>query len=136
MSYDAVHNAGHYIRRSAPTRIQRSRAKGSRLPLRTLCVTRPGIYGNPFHVETFGRTCAVEMFREHLRSDPGLEWTARRALSRTIGAYDHVACWCRPELPCHADVWIEAFEGCWWEIDCAPSRFHLRVAHDTYRGSQ
>ena len=31
-----------------PDRIQRTRAKGDRLPPGTLCVTRPGRMGNPF----------------------------------------------------------------------------------------
>lgn len=32
----------------APIRIRRSRTKGSRLPPGTICVTRPGIFGNPW----------------------------------------------------------------------------------------
>ena len=32
----------------APIRIQRRRAKGSRLPPGTICVTRPSLYGNPW----------------------------------------------------------------------------------------
>jgi hypothetical protein len=33
-----------------PTRIQRSRAKGAKLPPGTLCCTRPGRWANPFRV--------------------------------------------------------------------------------------
>ena len=35
----------------APKRIQRSRVKGSRLPPNTICVTRPGPFGNLYHID-------------------------------------------------------------------------------------
>ena len=34
---------------TAPVRIQRKRTKGWRLPPNTVCVTRPGKWGNPFN---------------------------------------------------------------------------------------
>jgi hypothetical protein len=39
---------------SAPTRIRRSRAKGSRLPENTVCVDRSTKWGNPFVVGEHG----------------------------------------------------------------------------------
>jgi hypothetical protein len=45
----------------------------------------------------------VELYRKHaarqLATDP--QW-----LDPLIG-YTHLACWCSPDLPCHADVLIE-----------------------------
>ncbi len=48
-----------------PKRIQRKRVRGWRMPENTVCVTRPGKFGNPFHV---GVDCvdaepAVRLFR-------------------------------------------------------------------------
>lgn len=37
--------------REVPRRIQRSRAKGSRLPPNTICCSRPGPYGNAFSAD-------------------------------------------------------------------------------------
>jgi hypothetical protein len=41
---------------TAPVRIQRMRTRGWRLPVNTICVSRPSIWGNPFIV---GHPCGV-----------------------------------------------------------------------------
>lgn len=52
---------------STPVRLQRSRAKGSKLAspngLPVVVVTRPGKWGNPFVASKVGRGEAVRMFR-------------------------------------------------------------------------
>lgn len=110
-----------------PMRVQRSRAKGSRLVspngLPVVCVTRPGRWGNPFAPGTSGpmgrvpidKAGAVGFFRDMLR-DTQLRAAAgyppddeiRRELRGK-----NLACWCNildksgnPE-PCHADVLLE-----------------------------
>lgn len=107
-----------------PKRIQRSRAKGWRMPERAVYVGRGTPWGNPSRVigsEPFvvmdgtddttvschdGRhdahAEAVSRFRERLRCDGALQEQVRHALRGKS-----LACWCGPELPCHADVLLE-----------------------------
>lgn len=48
-----------------PARIQRKRTKGWRIPEGAVCVSRPGIFGNPlWDVKRYGVELCVEMFRE------------------------------------------------------------------------
>lgn len=103
-------------------RIQRSRKKGSKLPPGTVCVTRPGPWGNPFcegvQIEPFmwgssahgskisdfkcSRSAAIELFRiyalNRMKREPN--W-----LLPLLGK--DLACWCPLDMPCHADVLIE-----------------------------
>lgn len=112
-------------------RIQRRREAGWRLPKNTVCVTRPGAFGNPF----IGGG-AVYWFRTWLNSYPHLnviemdrileQASADHPLAITVGNYDlettgaalvklargrlsgkDLACWCPLEKPCHADVYLE-----------------------------
>ncbi|MEU4235561.1 DUF4326 domain-containing protein [Nonomuraea sp. NPDC026600] len=68
--------------------------------------TAPGLPGsvfrNPFTVRKHGRARALELFREHLDRHPYLVDQARREL-----AGRDLACWCRLDEPCHADVWLD-----------------------------
>lgn len=48
---------------------------------------------------------AVRAFRHDLLADPEL------LISVTELSGAHLACWCRPELPCHADVLLELANG-------------------------
>lgn len=91
-----------------PKRIQRQRTKGWRLPIGTVVVSRPSLWGNPWAVGDPGigtqpdgspwlqpdvvrwfRTCA----RQELARNPG--WLA------PLRGHD-LACWC-PLCPTHAD---------------------------------
>jgi hypothetical protein len=83
-----------------PQRLQRSRQKP--LPPGTICVTRPGRWGNPFRVEVAGRQLAVDMYRNYVLGDPILLAAIRSELRGR-----DLACWCRPGEPCHADVLLE-----------------------------
>jgi hypothetical protein len=76
---------------SKPKRIQRSRAKGWKMPANAIYVGRPTVWGNPYVVgselmngETLTAEKAVELYEQH------------RA--------DNLACWCALDEPCHADV--------------------------------
>ena len=105
----------------APIRIQRSRAKGWKMPAGAISVTRPGRWGNPFTVAAchatldlhtpgeqarHGQHCAglcVDLYRESLQTrwqnDPAelATWLA------PLRGKD-LACWCRLGQACHADV--------------------------------
>lgn len=100
---------------TAPVRIKRSRAKGSKLPPNTVCVTRPGKWGNPFVVNPrvrYGSGAkhspnvptaeeAVLAYREYIKACPDLI----AALPELRGK--NLACFCRLDQPCHGDVLLE-----------------------------
>lgn len=105
-----------------PQRIQLSRRKGYRKPEGAIVVARPSKWGNPFRVgstnwvpiDTDGRWSkerhepltveqAVECFRLVSRYDLasyGPDYFAE------LRGHD-LACWCRLDQPCHADVLLE-----------------------------
>ena len=111
-----------------PTRIQRSRTKGSKLPANTLCCTRPGPWSNPFIgkdaakwfriwlVELQGLRAAIMLniasvngddLQLHKSADPNQ--TAMLYLDRLeeLRQYDHLGCWCGLGDDCHCDTYIE-----------------------------
>lgn len=81
------------------------------VPAGAVKITRPSRWGNPHPV---GRPCkpcggtvhdlgaSLTLFRRHLDSNPDLVERARREL-----AGRDLACWCPPDRPCHADIWLE-----------------------------
>ncbi len=83
------------------------RTKGWRKPANVVYVGRPTRWGNPYRVEELGRTEAMRRFRKLF------EAKARGAktefpvpdLSELRGK--DLACWCRPDQECHADILIE-----------------------------
>jgi hypothetical protein len=111
-----------------PERIQRSRAKGSKLPSNTVCVTRPGKWGNPFRLgevvqrfskekicETFtietnaqAVACYREYMEDHLSNPPAAK-IVRKALEDLRGK--NLACWCPIGSPCHGDVLLTLANG-------------------------
>lgn len=94
-----------------PDRIQLSRKKGWRKPENTVVVGRPSRWGNPWIILTpGGRSLMVKRFREMLTTDT----EAREAFGypsddeiRAELAGKNLACWCRLDQPCHADVLLE-----------------------------
>lgn len=90
-----------------PTRIQLRRSKGWRKPEYAVVVARPSCWGNPYPVAAptpEAHCAAVDAFRTDLLAGVlpyGVD-DVRRAL-----AGRDLACWCRPDLPCHADVLLE-----------------------------
>lgn len=105
---------------SQPRRIQLSRKKGAKLPANTVVVARPSKWGNPFKVSDIqsnhpGWThavCqneAVRMYEGSICNTGGNMaglLTASVKLVEIIAALrgKHLACWCKPGEPCHADV--------------------------------
>lgn len=104
-----------------PKRIQRRRTKGWRMPPNAVYVGKPTRWGNPFTVRRWGRRRAVSLYRQLLIK--GLRRTTLRRLGFTNGDIvvllwqrtwirahleelrgKDLACWCPPELACHADV--------------------------------
>lgn len=89
-----------------PKRIQRSRAKGYRLPAGAIYVGRGSRWGNPYRIGTClipDAEAAVMAFRANLPMN--LDLSALR---------DHdLACWCPlvdkdgNPVPCHADILLQ-----------------------------
>lgn len=95
-----------------PERIQRKRTKGWRIPPNTVYVGRPSKWGNPYSARSFGspyerlmpeteaqyRQWAVDYYRSRLGS---IAPRLRELRGKNL------ACWCRLDQPCHADVLLE-----------------------------
>ena len=85
-----------------PKRIQVKRTKGFRLPPGAVYVARPTKWGNPFRPgPRLTREKMVAKYRAYLLKRPDL----MAALPELRGA--DLACWCKPDEACHADVLIE-----------------------------
>ena len=104
-------NAAH------PYRVQLSRKKGWRMPANTVKVCRPGKFGNPYWVGAdlgggpMTATDAVELFKIDLRNHGAIMgWdkkpTTIAAIRQELKG-KNLACWCKPGVPCHADVLLE-----------------------------
>lgn len=110
-----------------PKRIQRMRSKGWKMPPDAVYVGRPTIFGNPWTMagvrawlksvnvtETYSDRDRAEnlVMNYRLWVEGGLPVTMngrlseiRRRLSELRGK--DLACWCKPDMPCHADVLLE-----------------------------
>lgn len=114
-------------RRAKPTRVQRRRVKGWRLPPNTVIVDRTTKWGNPHVMDRGGpdgmspREYAVLNFRRMLagyimlgkrptveQQEAYLEYA--KANIKTLRG-KNLACWCALSQPCHADVLLEAANG-------------------------
>lgn len=86
------------------SRVQQRRAKGWRKPPGVVSVVRGTRWGNPYKVGVHAadNAQAVAMFRVYLAEHPELVDAARRELAGMT-----LMCWCSPDEPCHADVWLE-----------------------------
>lgn len=123
---------------STPKRIQRKREKGWRKPEGAVDVTRPGRWGNPFHIVPVRRSGpfdildgdrflgqhtdlgsaqrrVVELFRDAL-NDPMLfgsrsQPTPAKTVIRDELAGKDLMCWCTEGDPCHGDVLLSIAAG-------------------------
>jgi Domain of unknown function (DUF4326) len=98
-----------------PTRIQRKRTKGWKMPENTIYVGRPSKWGNPFLIGIdplmhkhpapwYARTAkeAIFFYRRWLNCFPDFPKIVRKSLRGK-----NLACWCPLDQPCHADVLLE-----------------------------
>lgn len=115
-----------------PERIQRKRAKGSKMPDGAIYVGRPTRWGNPIRVIPVRRGGPFDLERDgvgFIGQHTGLE-SARASAARryrdlvslglapvSVGdiraelrGHD-LACWCPLDQPCHADVLLEIANG-------------------------
>lgn len=101
-----------------PKRIQRKRTKGWKMPEGAVYVGRPTKWGNPFRVgdrpdrndEPWSREKCLEMFRFTTcptdRHGIFTNFEMCEIDVRPLRGKD-LACWCRLDQPCHADVLLE-----------------------------
>jgi hypothetical protein len=90
-------------------RVRLSRAAGSRLPAGAVSVAYPTKWANPFRPPArtpAANAEALEKYRTYLAERPDLVAAARAEL-----AAKDLACWCAPELPCHADLLLAVAAG-------------------------
>jgi hypothetical protein len=109
-----------------PKRIQRQRTKGWRMPEGVVYVGRPSKWGNPWSPEN---SYHVTMKRGFYHDGNPVDSSRRMTVAECVKAYrdsiqerefgfgvDEVradlrgkdlACWCRLDQPCHADVLLE-----------------------------
>lgn len=112
----------------APRRIQRSRAKGWRMPPNTVYVGRPSMNANRHIVVRDGRlwgvwtdgtmdtvTCgsraeahalAATLFRQDMEAARARDPQAVDLMRQRLRGHS-LCCWCPPDLACHADVLLE-----------------------------
>jgi hypothetical protein len=103
-----------------PKRIQRERTKGWRMPAGAVYVGRPSRWGNPWRVGELATTEIPEDGRGPLIQFPARAITAefaveqyRRWMQSCHGdireelAGKDLACWCRLDQPCRADVLLD-----------------------------
>lgn len=99
-----------------PIRIQLRRTRGWKMPPNTVKVCRPGPWGNPFVVGKHGTAeRCVELYRHLLAGllclsvDLDCRTAQQRVLRHAAKHIDalngrNLACWCRLDKPCHADI--------------------------------
>lgn len=89
-----------------PQRIQRKRTKGWKMPEGVVYVGRPTMWGN-FAAEVCCITDHAEAVAAYRRwIDEVASWAWKGRVVADLKGKD-LACWCRLDQPCHADVLLE-----------------------------
>jgi hypothetical protein len=97
---------------TCPTRVQRKRIKGWKMPENTVYVGRPTKFGNPFDYrlpiagrQAYAREDAVALYRDFLARHRGPTAPTDADIASLRGK--NLACWCPWGEPCHVDVLLE-----------------------------
>lgn len=71
-------------------------------------IGRPGEFGNPYTVQTYGREKAIELYRKHfyarLQREPAFKAQVHALKGKVLG------CFCKPEA-CHGDIIAQYLNG-------------------------
>ncbi len=89
-----------------PKRIQRNRTKGWKMPDNTIYVGRGSKWGNHFAVSKYGRDGAVDKFRQYIGHPNSPHDFEFQDIEEELTG-KNLACWCREDQACHADVLLE-----------------------------
>lgn len=105
----------------SPSRVQRQRSKGFRMPENTVYVGRPSRWGNPLRPgmwKGYSAQDAVNDYLRWLKRDPavrsfdnafGKPPTCKEITTALKGR--NLACWCALDAPCHADILLGIANG-------------------------
>lgn len=105
--------------RETPIRVQLRRSKGWKMPANTVKVDRTTKWGNPFMVggeRKMTRDEALFSFKAliggYVNCSCGVSHEAQMAYRRTLADLSelrgkNLACWCRLDQECHADLLLE-----------------------------
>lgn len=98
-----------------PIRIQRQRTKGWKMPPNTVYVGRPTKWGNRNSHIILGRSLAVSLFERDIEHGaagwPGIGQALTLEMIRNELRGKNLACWCRLDQPCHADILLQIANG-------------------------
>lgn len=122
-------------------RVQRRRTKGSKLPPRTLCVTRGTLFGNPFRVEDqhaptkhAQRNLAVLKFNEWIKAPEQADLVQKFIRRCRDEHIEHIACFCDTTgyTWCHGAIWIEIWnaQGNDWSMFPLSQERRLQIARE------
>jgi len=105
------------MKTTKPQRIVRKRTRGWRMPANTVCVTRPGKWGNPYKTTWEYPACAavrdfkLDLMDELFRRDYNLPINLKHFHWMVTHLIElrgkNLACYCKRGAPCHADVLLE-----------------------------
>jgi hypothetical protein len=87
-----------------PRRLRLSRKKGARLPAGAEVVARPTKWGNPYKIGKLSREKTIAAYRSDLLAGK-LKVSVADARHELRGR--NLACWCRLDEACHADVLLK-----------------------------
>ena len=86
-----------------PVRVQRKRSKGWKMPDNTVYVGRPTIFGNRFELWRFDtRENCLKAYESDLLFAADSDRMLQMIMDKLRG--HNLACWCRLDQPCHADI--------------------------------
>ena len=114
-------------------RVALSRVAGFRLPPDTVSVAHPTPWANPYRPAARtpeANAAAVRHFIDYLARNPELVNRGRQTLHGL-----NLACWCRPTLACHADVWL-LLVGPLRDVPPSAALEAINVSHGGVRGHQ
>jgi len=110
-----------HMQRAKPNRVQLKRTRGWRMPSNTTKVDRSTKWGNPFKVGALAmhpktrrrvfvdsKETAIALFALYLKSASGSK-LADEAREELRGK--HLACWCKHNHDCHADLLLALANG-------------------------
>ena len=95
----------------APHRVQLKRSKGWKMPENTLKIDRTTRWGNPFTPADRGSVAVAvanhTAWMKGALAAPDDRPPPTDAEIRTALRGHHLACWCAPDGPCHADLLLK-----------------------------
>ena len=103
-------------RTTGPTRVQRKRMKGWRMPEGAVYIGRPTVWQNPYGlpgkgamIECASREEAIMLHREMVAGECSAVRRVPGYIQQLRGKT--LACWCRPDQACHGDLLLRLANG-------------------------